>query len=83
MIETIIEALSYHGRLQAEVEKKENMKEIVDNNKLERWTFGINTNQLVELVLESKKTTTTYLYEDDNSIIGLKDTSSFDVLSGY
>ena len=25
MIETIIEALSYHGRLQAEVEKKENM----------------------------------------------------------
>ena len=32
MIETIIEALSYHGRLQAEVEKKENMKEIVDND---------------------------------------------------
>ena len=59
------------------------MKEIVDNNELERWTFGINTNQLVELVLEGKKTATTYLYEDDNSIIGLKDTSSFDVLSGY
>ena len=55
----------------------------VDNNKLERWTFGINANQLVELVLEGKKTATTYLYEDDNSIIGLKDTSSFDVLSGY
>jgi len=65
------------------VEKKENMKEIVDNNELERWTFGINTNQLVELVLEGKKTATTYLYEDDNSIIGLKYTSSFDVLSGY
>lgn len=65
MIETIIEALSYRGRLQAEVEKKENMKEIVDNNKLERWTFGINTNQLVELVLEGKKTATTYLYGDD------------------
>ena len=59
------------------------MKEIVDNNKLERWTFGINTNQLIELVLEGKKTATTYLYEDDNSIIGLKDTSGFDVLSGY
>ena len=37
----------------------------VDNNKLERWTFGINANQLVELVLEGKKTATTYLYEDD------------------
>ena len=59
------------------------MKEIVDNNELERWTFGINTNQLIELVLEGKKTATTYLYEDDNSIIGLKDTSGFDVLSGY
>ena len=36
MIETIIEALSYHGRLQAEVEKEEHMKEIVDekNNKI-------------------------------------------------
>lgn len=45
--------------------------------------MDINTNQLVELVLEGKNTTTTYLYEDDNSIIGLKDTSSFDVLSGY
>ena len=33
----------------------------VDNNKLERWTFGINANQLVELVLEGKKTATTYL----------------------
>lgn len=40
----------------------------VDNNKLERWTFGINANQLVELVLEGKKTATTYLYEDDESI---------------
>ena len=59
------------------------MKEIVDNNELERWIFGINPNQLVELVLEGKKTATTYLYEDDNSIIGLKDTSGFDVLSGY
>lgn len=36
-----------------------------DNNKLERLTFGINANQLVELVLEGKKTATTYLYEDD------------------
>lgn len=29
------------------------------------------------------KDTDTCKYEDDNSIIGLKDTSSFDVLSGY
>ena len=35
----------------------------VDNNELERWTFGINANQLVELVLEGKKTATTYLYK--------------------
>ena len=48
------------------------MKEIVDNNELEKWIFGINTNQLVELVLEGKKTATTYLYEDDNSIIWFK-----------
>ena len=84
MIETIIEALSYHGRLQAEVEKKENMKEIVDNNELERWTFGINANQLVELVLEDKKTATTYLYVDDeeykeNDISILTDINGNDV----
>ena len=84
MIETIIETLSYHGRLQAEVEKKENMKEIVDNNELERWTFGINANQLVELVLEDKKTATTYLYVDDeeykeNDISILTDINGNDV----
>ena len=60
------------------------MKEIVDNNKLERWTFGINANQLVELVLEGKKTATTYLYEDDekykeNDISILTDINGNDV----
>ena len=60
------------------------MKEIVDNNKLERWTFGISANQLVELVLEGKKTATTYLYEDDekykeNDISILTDINGNDV----
>lgn len=56
----------------------------VDNNELERWTFGINTNQLVEFVLEGKKTATTYLYEDDekykeNDISILTDINGNDV----
>ena len=56
----------------------------VDNNELERWTFGINTNQLVELVIEKKKTATTYLYEDDekdkeNGISILTDINGNDV----
>ena len=56
----------------------------VDSNKLERWTFGINTNQSVELVLEGKKTATTYLYEDDeeykeNDISILTDINGNDV----
>ena len=56
----------------------------VDNNKLERWTFGINANHLVELVLEGKKTATTYLYEDDreykeNDISILTDMNGNDV----
>lgn len=32
-------------------------------NKLERWTFEINTDKLVSLVLNGKKTATTSLYE--------------------
>ena len=56
----------------------------VDSNKLKRWTFGINANQLVELVLEGKKTATTYLYEDDekykeNDISILTDINGNDV----
>lgn len=56
----------------------------VDNNKLERWTFGINANQLVELVLEGKKTATTYLYEGnekykENDISILTDINGNDV----
>lgn len=56
----------------------------VDNNELERWTFGINANQLVELVLEGKKTATTYLYVDDeeykeNDISILTDINGNDV----
>lgn len=55
-----------------------------DNNKLERWTFGINANQLVELVLEGKKTATTYLYGDgeeykENDISILTDINGNDV----
>lgn len=60
------------------------LKRKVDSNKLERWTFGINANQLVELVLEGKKTATTYLYEDDekykeNDISILTDINGNDV----
>lgn len=32
-------------------------------DKLDRWTFGIDTDKLVSLVLEGKKTATTSLYE--------------------
>ena len=38
---------------------------IVLLNKLNRWTFGIDTNRLVNLVLEGKKTATTSLYGID------------------
>lgn len=42
---------------------KENM--IVLLNNLNRWTFGIDTDRLVNLVLEGKKTATTSLYGID------------------
>lgn len=35
-------------------------------NKLDRWTFGVDADRLVNLVLDGKKTATTYLYESDN-----------------
>lgn len=35
-------------------------------DKLDRWTFGIDTDKLVSLVLEGKKTATTSLYEYDS-----------------
>ena len=35
-------------------------------NKLDRWTFGIDTDKLVKLVLEGKKTATASLHEYDN-----------------
>ena len=35
-------------------------------NKLDRWTFGTDTDKLVKLVLEGKKTATTSLHEYDN-----------------
>ena len=35
-------------------------------NNLDRWTFGMNTDYLVKLVLEGKKTATTCLYEIDS-----------------
>lgn len=39
---------------------------IVLLNKLDRWTFGIDVDRLVNLVLDGKKTATTCLYEIDN-----------------
>ena len=40
-------------------------------SKFERWTFGIDADNLVSLVLEGKKTATTSLYEFDSlSIVG-------------
>ena len=41
-------------------------KIIVLLNKLDRWTFEINTDRLVNLVLDGKKTATTSLYKLDN-----------------
>ena len=41
-------------------------KMIVLLNKPDRWTFGINVDRLVNLVLDGKKTATTSLYELDN-----------------
>ena len=35
-------------------------------NSINRWTFGIDTDKLVKLVLDGKKTATTSLYENDN-----------------
>ena len=35
-------------------------------NKLERWTFGIDADKLVNFVLNGKKTATTSLYEYDS-----------------
>lgn len=43
-----------------------NKVKIKKYDELERWTFGIDTNQLVNLVLNGKKTATTSLYEIDN-----------------
>lgn len=43
---------------------KENI--IVLLNKLDRWTFGIDVDKLVNLVLNGKKTATTSLYEFDS-----------------
>jgi len=41
-------------------------KMIVLLNKPNRWTFGIDVDRLVDLVLDGKKTATTSLYELDN-----------------
>ena len=39
---------------------------IVLLNKPDRWTFGIDVDRLVNLVLDGKKTATTSLYDLDN-----------------
>ena len=41
-------------------------KMVVLLNKLDRWTFGIDVDRLVNLVSDGKKTATTSLYESDN-----------------
>lgn len=38
---------------------------MIEYNKLNRWTFGVNSNKLVKLVLKGKKTATTSLYKID------------------
>lgn len=38
---------------------------MTEYNKLNRWTFGVNSDKLVKLVLKGKKTATTSLYEID------------------
>ena len=35
-------------------------------NSINRWTFGIDTDKLVKLVLDGKKTATTSLFEFDS-----------------
>lgn len=38
---------------------------MIEYNKLNRWTFGVNSNKLVKLVLKGKKAATTSLYKID------------------
>lgn len=38
---------------------------MTEYNKLNRWTFGVNSNKLLKLVLKDKKTATTSLYKID------------------
>ena len=33
------------------------------NKEIEKWKFGINNNELIDLVLKGKKTATTYIYD--------------------
>ena len=37
-------------------------------NKLKTWHFGIDNDRLVKLVLSGKKTATTYLYDENDSL---------------
>lgn len=46
---------------------------------MERWSFGINNDELVSLVLSGKKTATTFLYKDNEiPVIGDKSIICFD-----
>ena len=47
-------------------------KMIVLLNKPDRWTFGIDVDRLVNLVLDGKKTATTSLYDLDNIVTEFK-----------
>ncbi len=39
---------------------------MIKYNKLEKWTFGIDTDKLINLVLDGRKTATSSLYKFDN-----------------
>lgn len=47
------------------------MRGIMINKDIERWTFGVNLDYLVSLVLKGKETATTWIYEDgDFPLVG-------------
>ena len=47
---------------------------------MEKWKFGVNNNELISLVLSSKKTATTSLFKDDTKlpVIGEKTIICYD-----
>lgn len=39
---------------------------------MEKWSFGVDNEKLIDLVLSGKKTATSYLFDDKNSKVGEK-----------